>query len=610
MSNQPSSAVLSDSPRVNLGLVLLIWVLIAGLYIGRAWFNADHVPLFADTDDAMRLVTVRDFLAGQGWYDHWQARLNVPTGAEMHWSRLVDLVMGGLVLLFRPFVDNGTAEILAAYAWPLGLLFIMLVMSARLTLRLVGNEGVLPALILPVLTPAVMAEFVPGRFDHHSVQIILTLVMAWCTIEALDRPRFAIGAGLAAATGLAIGAEAVPMVAATVLAFGLIWVFRPERAGALRAFGLSFGIGTVLHLMIAWPPNRWFEPACDTISFVYASAALGTGIALTLLSVLPLRTMLMRLAVGGVLGAVTLGAVVAAFPHCLAANHAGLDPWLIDMWAKRIVETKTLWQIAGEFPGLMVAIAVPLAIAVAVVLYKVTRAGDGRDRWLVHVLFLAILVLLTIIVVRGARMAGIVAIPAGAWLIVAARTRYLATRSIAAAGGLVGSWLAFAGIIFAAGITAILPMMGPSGISAGGGTEAATAAADHAACLMPSAFAELAALPPERIMAPIDLGAHILAFTPHSVVAAPYPKNFQPNVEGIRDAMLFFNGPLADVRQILTERGIGLVVTCPALVEMQVGPGTNPASFIALEAAGALPDWLVDRSLPGAPLKVFAVLPE
>ena len=107
-------------------------------------------------------------------------------------------------------------------------------------------------------------------------------------------------------------------------------------------------------------------------------------------------------------------------------------------------------------------------------------------------------------------------------------------------------------------------------------------------------------------MTPIDLGAHMLMETPHAVVAAPYHRNQQ----GVRDAFRFFNEPLEDSARCSIERGIGLVVTCPAMAEMQGGPGTDPASFVALSAAGALPGWLVDQSLPGAPLRVYAVLPE
>ena len=36
---------------------------------------------------------------------------------------------------------------------------------------------------------------------------------------------------------------------------------------------------------------------------------------------------------------------------------------------------------------------------------------------------------------------------------------------------------------------------------------------------------------------------------------------------------------------------------------------SDPAAFVALSAAGTLPGWLVDQSLPAAALKVYAVLP-
>jgi hypothetical protein len=38
------------------------------------------------TDDAMRLVEVRDLLAGQAWFDLTQHRLDPPQGSLMHWS--------------------------------------------------------------------------------------------------------------------------------------------------------------------------------------------------------------------------------------------------------------------------------------------------------------------------------------------------------------------------------------------------------------------------------------------------------------------------------------------------------------------------------------------
>ncbi|TIR63053.1 MAG: GtrA family protein, partial [Mesorhizobium sp.] len=46
--------------------------------------------LGADNDSMLRLVEVRDLLAGQGWFDLHQYRMGLTGGFVMHWSRLVD----------------------------------------------------------------------------------------------------------------------------------------------------------------------------------------------------------------------------------------------------------------------------------------------------------------------------------------------------------------------------------------------------------------------------------------------------------------------------------------------------------------------------------------
>ncbi|HHY51110.1 MAG TPA: hypothetical protein GYA10_15365, partial [Alphaproteobacteria bacterium] len=190
-------------------LLLGLYGLVAAAFVARTLYNAETIPLIADTDDAMRLAVVRDLLAGQGWYDNLQHRMNTPYGAELHWSRLADLPLAGLVLLFRPFLGT-LADTAAAYAVPLLYLFVLLYLSGRLTLKLAGPEALLPGLALPAVSLTVLAEFAPGRVDHHALQILLLMALVWCSIEAVTRPRFALGAGLAAATAIAIGIEGLP----------------------------------------------------------------------------------------------------------------------------------------------------------------------------------------------------------------------------------------------------------------------------------------------------------------------------------------------------------------------------------------------------------------
>ena len=42
---------------------------------------------------------IRALLDGQGWFDLRNYRLNPPGGFDIHWSRLVDLPIAGLILL-------------------------------------------------------------------------------------------------------------------------------------------------------------------------------------------------------------------------------------------------------------------------------------------------------------------------------------------------------------------------------------------------------------------------------------------------------------------------------------------------------------------------------
>ena len=592
---------MTTQPRMDWRLLALMFALVAAAFIVRVLLNASTIPLVADTDDAMRLVVVRDFMSGQAWYDNVQHRLNTPNGAELHWSRLADLPLAGLILLFRPFLGAG-ADMAAAWVLPLIWLFVLLYLSGRLTIALVGREGLLPGLALPAFSLSVLAEFAPGRIDHHSLQVLLALFIAWCSVEALRRPRFAVGAGIGAATAIAIGVEALPTVSAALLAFGLMWVTTPERASTLRIFGVSFAIGTVAHLMLALPPERWLSPACDAISFTYAVAAIAAGVVFVLLSVLTVGSMWLRLGLGIVAGVVVLGALALLFPTCLGGPYAAVDPWLQSNWLALINEAFPLWQSFANDPVYPLAVAVPPILAILAIVARVVRGpADGRGGWLVYAAFLALAVATMFLQIRASRLATPLAVPAGAWLIVAARHWYLETKALPRIAGLLGAWIGSAGLavgVIASLVVAAIPSL-------------ATAVADtelksRRACLMPAAFAELAAIPPARVMTPIDLGSHMLAFTPHEVVAAPYHRN----EAGVRDAFDFFNGPIAAGRDILEKRGVSLVVVCPAMPELRGRADAAPDSFVRLRQAGTLPDWLVEQSISGSPLEVYAVMPE
>lgn len=588
----------AETDRIDWRLIALFFVVTAGGLILRSMYGG--LPLVNDTDDAMRLVEVRDFLNGQGWYDLTQHRLDAPYGASMHWSRLIDTPIALLILALRPFT-GAWAETGAAYAYPLLMLLGLLWVSAKLSIRLAGPEGLLPGLALPAFSLVTLADFPPGRFDHHSAQILLLLVMALATIDALERPRRAIWAGMAAAAAMAIGIESLPGVISAILALGLCWVLDRRHAVALRWFGIAFAAASVICLALALPPERWLVPACDAISSVYAVAALGTGLAFIALSLVNPHMRGSRLVAGVIGGAAIVALVVILYPECLRGPYAALDPWLVRNWLDRIEEAQPAYVAMLGNPVYVIAVCVPPLLALAVTMWQLVRGEPAsRPRWIAYAAFLAIAVIVAIVQVRAARFATTLAVPAGASLIVAARALYLRRPTLNSILCLVGGWIGFAGLGLAllTGLTlAVASPAEPATVA----TEAAPST--EADCRQPDAFSTLAALPPARVMTPIDLGSHLLLFTPHSVVAAPYHRD----QDGVWDTFRFFNDPIEEARQILEARGITLVVLCPAMVELRGLPGAAPDSFVKLLPEDKLPAWLTETTPDGAVLRTFSV---
>src|SRR3954470_4626950 len=90
-------------------IVLVVWLVICGWFMVVKWNEIRFFGL-PDTDDNMRIMQVGGLLHGQGWFDLRDYRMNPPFGANIHWSRLVDLPIAGLILFVRGFVSGPDAE--------------------------------------------------------------------------------------------------------------------------------------------------------------------------------------------------------------------------------------------------------------------------------------------------------------------------------------------------------------------------------------------------------------------------------------------------------------------------------------------------------------------
>ena len=119
--------------------ILAAWAAVSVLLLAVASTRimANQYP---GPDDALRLVQVRDLIAGQPWYDLHQYRMTPPEGTLMHWSRLVDLPIAGLILFFSLFIEMATAERVTIVVLPLLVLLLNMMVLGRLAWRLFDSR--------------------------------------------------------------------------------------------------------------------------------------------------------------------------------------------------------------------------------------------------------------------------------------------------------------------------------------------------------------------------------------------------------------------------------------------------------------------------------------
>src|SRR5215472_5219683 len=281
---------LSPSPDLTSGRALFLTALAvsAAAWAILALQHHDILTRLGDTDDALRVTLVRDLLHGRGWYDQLERRLDPPTGVYMHWSRLLDGGLAGMNWLLAQALPATAAEWATRFFWPL--LWIPLAVAGALVVtRSLGTRSAvfIAAPVLLVLLP-LYRQFLPGRVDHHNVQITMAM---WGVAGALApwrggagpgaAARWAAIAGGAAGFGLAIGLEALPFHAIVGASFAARLGLERRNGAVVRAYGLALAGSTAALFLLQTPPPRWALSFCDAIglNLVLALGIAGVGLA-------------------------------------------------------------------------------------------------------------------------------------------------------------------------------------------------------------------------------------------------------------------------------------------------------------------------------------------
>lgn len=536
---------------------VLIYTLFAFILIWFSQFGAAKIVFLTghirDTDDAMRLVEIRDWLAGQSWFDLHQYRINAPQGLLMHWSRLIDAPVAALILFFKIFTSADMAERLARLLWPALMQLGIFASLITITLKLCGRQALFPASVIIGFNWILSMQMEPGRIDHHSAQMLLCSLMMFVTYMALERPHYALLAGLAGALSMTIGFETLPVIATVAAFYFFLWAVKKRNSDvSLRNFGISFAASTLAFYFATTPAALYLVLVCDAQSYISTALAAGAELAGFSLAALPARlTSSVQRFSAGILCAAALLAIFYIYAQpCFSGPFAGLPDDLRRDWLDQVFEAAGLgkhlrtdfWNNLSFLGPLLIS----LLCAAAAFYY------NRHDRWRFGLLaaLVAIHAALAFVHLRMLPYAIMFSIPAIAWAIMSLRAKAQLVMALLYVLAVPAAWALL-----------VQPLVKKS--------------FPESRCGDPANYAELAKLPRSLILAPIDIGTFLLAHTSHNAFGAPYHRN----VEGMRYVLATLYQLPEQALAKIHEKKIDYVVLCENLGEQRSIDLHNPDSL-------------------------------
>lgn len=533
-------------------------LLLAVVWAWRDW-AALSVLRLPDTDDVMRLQQIRDWLGGQGFGDLAQHQLGA-AGLEMHWSRLPDLVPGAIIAVLTPVTGAHAAELVAVILWPL-LLFAAALMLVASIARLVRVSAPVAVIVAALAYPASVL-FLPGRIDHHGVQLVLLLILVRAVIGC-GGWRSGVAAGAASVVSLVVGMETAPFLALGGGVLVLRWAVagereRPRLLGYGATLALGFGLAAIL-----FRTSGWNAATCDAFAAPLWRAAQVAALAPLALALAGrwLGAPRARLIAAAALGGVALAVALALSPACLSP-YGGVDPLLERLWLSRVAEAQPLFGAPLDHAIGYIGLALA---GLAATYWQWLRTRDAG--WAVLGAFQIAALALALVQLRGIYAGTLLAAPGLAALITYARER--------GALALAAAWVASAGFVY--------PALGSF----------AAPPTPAASCDGGAVLAQLTAQPVATLAAPIDLGAYALAETRHRVLAAPYHRNAAGNLAVYRLVDLPVGAARAEAKRLRVD----LIADCGGAWDELGAPPAG--SLRAALRAGTPPEWLTPVA-PGA----------
>ena len=577
-----------------LGPVFLLWLAVSAILI---WSGRTHITTLSgwDPDDQLRLVQLRDFLGGQSWFDTTQYRMNAPEGAPMHWSRVIELPLALLVLILSPFFGQPAAEMMAGAAVPLMLLGAIAYILGQIATKLANVEAGIVAVLLTLISPALLLQLRPMRIDHHGWQIFFAVLALW-TMFWPDKRRGGLVLGLALAFWLHISLEGAPLTAAFFLLLGWRWIVEKAHGRRLVWTITSFATGSVL--LFLGTQSNLLATYCDTISPPHIIAiVLAAAIMLPAIAASPSQRRL-RMAAAIAAGGAAVFAILLIAPKCAGGAFGGLDPLVREYWYVHINEGLPIWH--QSLRNALVLMAMSACGVAALFSVHSHAAGVTHKDIRVAGFFAIYAALLSLLVFRTVAVAAAFSIPLIAVWINQLFQRYRRSKETHLRVSLVALMLF---LLVPGPAVAQLYSLGERAFAAMPKPQKVAAKRASQKCESTPSVAALADVPKARFAAPFDMGPTILLMTAHQVLASSHHRN----ETAMHDHIEIFRSAPDTARDVITKRGITHIAACPSEAELRYYVKKDPNGLWSQLAKGNTPAWLEPLPDMGDGIKVWRV---
>ena len=199
------------------------------------------------------------------------------------------------------------------------------------------REAGLVAVLITLISPALLMQFRPMRIDHHGWQIVMAVLALWTVFSGQTR-NGRDHSRLALAVWLHISLEGAPLTAAFFLLLGWRWIFEKAHGAAAHLDDHEFRRASFALFLSTQSSGLGAAAYCDTISPPHIAAiALAAAIMLPAIMKMP-KDWRIRMGAAALAGIAAIGTLLLLAPQCSAGAFGNLDPLVRDYWYAHVNE--------------------------------------------------------------------------------------------------------------------------------------------------------------------------------------------------------------------------------------------------------------------------------